>query len=90
MKGEIYYTGGNIWCAYAKLSKHRWFGGEVGGYGCVFDSKQSAIDAYDDEHLLEYLDKAESDEIIEKLMEENKGNPWYEEWLRIHLEGKEE
>lgn len=84
MKGKIYYTGGGVWCAWAKLGKHLWYGGSTDG-GCLYRTKQAARESMGDEadlNLIGYVTEPTNRQIWHKLLDEEKiseGMCWYDE-----------
>lgn len=62
---EIYYTGGGIDCAVHKLPDGTWFSGATNEFGCIYSTRQAAIDSFgDDENLLRYVEDLEEQKKI--------------------------
>ena len=88
MKGEIYYTGGGIWCAWAKVGKHIYYGGSTDG-GAYYRTKKEAIEC-SGEGIIGYPTNGINWLIWHRLLDEEKiaeGMCWYDEIIKMVDEG---
>lgn len=57
---EIYYTGGNIFCAVHKLADGTWFSGATNEYGGVYKTRDAAIESFaEDRDFVRYVEDRE-------------------------------
>lgn len=81
MKGEIYYTGGGIWCAWAKVGEHLYYGGDT--YGGAFYRSEKKAKGSMNEDVIGCPTDEQHRKIWRKLLKEGKGGAYREEIERM-------